>query len=194
MHARRIEDALRSDCSDHIQKWSGPHIATCVCNVYANVSGATLKGRPLNWRPLHELRASYRSAKQQEASATGKMDSRALGQSLLCWVTRFKFRCELGMRNEEMMYLFYNILYILYNKTNDHRSMFLVILNCRELKLIQSHKELLNSSLFNMPLFIAYEPTNSVCCVFVVASPDRGCHLFRLSVCFKGGSALWITD
>lgn len=49
------------------------------------------------------------------------------------------------------------------------------------------------SCLLNLGLILAVELTSRVCCVFVVASPGRGCHLFRLSVYLKGGSTLWMT-
>lgn len=61
---------------------------------------------------------------------------------------------------------------------------------------IQSYKGLLimmppcitTSSLLYLVIIIAYELTKWVCCVLVVASPGRGCHLFHLSACFKGGA------
>ena len=62
-----------------------------------------------------------------------------------------------------------------------------------DVKLITMLPCITTSSLLNPPLIIASKLTSSVCCVFVVAPPGRGCHLFRLSVCFKGGSALWMT-
>lgn len=38
--------------------------------------------------------------------------------------------------------------------------------------------------------YIAYKLSGLV----FLASLDKGCHLFQLSVCFRGGSVLWITD
>lgn len=66
--------------------------------------------------------------------------------------------------------------------------------DCLDLTLIMSNKLLLitmlpsfsTSSLLNLALIIAYELTKWVLCVSVEASPGSGCHLFRLSVCFKG--------
>lgn len=63
----------------------------------------------------------------------------------------------------------------------------------RNLLLIMMLPCITTSSLLTPALIIAHGLTKSVFGVFVVASPGRVCHLFRLSVCFKGGATLWMT-